>query len=264
MIYDFDGKFVKKISLEGTWGMNVVTFDDINYYLVNDWSTSNKGCYRLFKIDTEHNRVFSYLPFLQKHYDNNRGWGLDKYYNYNGENKLLFFSTIDTIYSLGENDEINPLYAIDIVYNKIPENLKEGDGHIALRRAIDDKYVAGITDVAETSRFLYFDIGGGRYRVLYDKKEKKTLIAGSFRVPKWNTFSGSEWTTLTIEDVFSTEIKDLVLTSVTGGYAYNSGVYLASLKKTGDNRFDKAFIDVMNTLEDEEANPVIFVLKLKE
>ncbi len=109
LLYDFDGKFVKKISLEGTWGVNLFTFDDINYYLANDWSRSDKGYYQLFKLDTKQNRVYSYLPFSEQDDVNNRGWGLDKYYNLYDNRALIYFSTIDTLFNLNFGS-VNHLY----------------------------------------------------------------------------------------------------------------------------------------------------------
>jgi hypothetical protein len=255
MLYDFDGQFVKKISLEGTWGVNVFSFDDKNYYLVQDWGNSNgRGLYNLFKIDTEHNRVYSYLPFSQKDLDNRRGWGLNKYYCYNGENKLLFFSTVDTIFRLGDNDEINPAYVIDIVYRKLPQELMTGSGYVAIDRAIEGKYTKGIVDVAETSRFLYLATDGDLYHVVYDKKEKETKAIAV-------TYRDHVWMTMSIENVFSTEIKDLVLTYVYGEYAYGSKEYVSKMTLT--NRFDRDFFEVMKRT-DEEANPIVFVLKFLE
>jgi hypothetical protein len=234
--------------------MNVLSFDDKNYYLVNDWSRSGKGCYNLFRIDTENNRVYSYMPFSQKDLDNRRGWGLNKHYCYNGENRLLFFSTIDTIFRLEDNDEISPAYAIDIVYRGLPQELKTGSGYVAVDRSIEDKYTMGIVDVAETSRFLYLATDANLYHVVYDKKEKETKAIAV-------TYRDHVWMTMSIENVFSTEIKDVVLTYLSGEYAYGSKEYVSKMTLT--NQFDRDFFEVMKRT-DEEANPIVFVLKFLE
>ena len=263
LLYDFDGKFVKKISLEGTWGVNLFTFDDINYYLANDWSRSDKGYYQLFKLDTKQNRVYSYLPFSEQDDVNNRGWGLDKYYNLYDNQALIYFSTIDTLFNLTPSGEISPRYAIDIPYKKLPDELRTGNGYTALKRSIEDDYYKGIKDVAETSRYLFMEIDWLN-RVIYDKKEKETkTIAHTFRI--------SSFFNLGLNDIYNAEEGDYILTYSTGTASFNDKEYIEKLKankewirEEGENRFEKEYVKVLQKVEDEEGNPIIFIFKTKE
>jgi hypothetical protein len=255
MLYDFDGRFVKKISLQGSWGRNVITLDEKNFYLPNDWSGSDIGCFHLFRLDTEHNKVYSYMPYPKKDDDNRRGWSLDKYYCYNGENFRLFMSTIDIIYNLGANDEITPVYAIDIVHRGLPKDIKTGDGYTAMNIANRDKLTMGIDDIAETSRFLY--VRAGSNYVIYDKKEKKTISIAM-------VYTNPVWTNMAVESLYSTAEKDIVTTYVSGQYLYRSCKYIQQEKIPMNSQFDKDFFEVMKKAVDEEDNPAVIVLKLKE
>jgi len=262
MLYDFDGNFVKKLSLDGSWGMNLFTFDDISYYLVNDWGRTDVGYYLLFKIDTKQNRVYSYLPYPKSDEENNRGWGLDKYYDLHDNNALIYFSTIDTIFNLTPSGEITPRYAIDIVYKKIPDNLKRGDGYKALQSSITNGYYKGIVNIAETSRYLFLKIDRGNY-VVYDKKEKVIKsIAGLHRIPSFFN--------LGIGGFFSVTQGDYILTYNTGLALFNDKKYLDNLitgktrkNSNGINPFEKEYFKVLKNVKDEEDNPVVFILKAK-
>ena len=263
MLYDFDGKFVKKISLEDTWGMNLFTFDDINYYLVNDWSRSNKGYYHLFKLDTKQNRVSTLFPFPKSDVDNHRGWSLNKYYTLYDNRSLIYFSTIETIYHLTPSGELSPQYLIDIVHKKLPDNLRTGNGRVAMQSSIDNGYTKGIVNIAETSRYLILNMDGGLHYVVYDKKEKETkVIAGVFRIPLFFNLGFS------IE--FSLDEGDCFLTYIGGmqAYSYKESMDKKKANKTwtkgdGTNAFEKEYIKVLQNMQDDEDNPVVFILKMR-
>ena len=264
MLYDFNGKFIKKISLEGTWGSNLFTFDGINYFLANDWSDSDKGLFLLFRIDTKQNRIFSYLKFSKKDIEVNRGWDLEKYYNLYDNRALLYYSTIDTIFNLTPNGEISEKYAIDIVYKQLPEVLRKGDGDIAIESSIENEYIKGITNISETSRYLVLKLDGGKYSVIYDKKEKKNVhIATFFKIPSFFDLS--------TQLEFSVDKDDFILSYVTGFSASGSKDYINEMKENktwkkgdGTSSFEKEFFRVLENVKDEEDNPIVFILKMKE
>ena len=255
MLYDFDGKFVKKLSLEGTWGMNLISFDDVNFYLVNDWSSSDKGYFNLYRLDTENNKVYSYLPFSKKDYDVNRGWGLDKHYNFHNGKALIYFSTIDILYSLTPEGEITPQYKIDIVHKKLPDGLRIGDGYKAIESSNKNGYIKGVNDLTETSRYLFLEIDVDDVAI-YDKKEKEVK---AFAI----NFISSSFPYFDISFDFSMENPNHVISYVTGLYGYNTKEYIAT-KEPGNTRFEKEFRKALEKIEDEEANPVVIILKTKE
>jgi hypothetical protein len=260
VLYDFDGKFVKKLSLEGSWGMSLFTFDDINYWLVNDWSSNRIGYYLLFKLDTKQNRVYSYLLFSKQDHENNRGWVLDKYYNLYDNRALIYYSTIDTLFNLTLSGEISPRYAIDFSYKKLPDELRTGNGYTAVYSAIDNEYYKGIFDVTETSRYLFLQIDRLNY-VIYDKKEKETkTISGVFRIlPFFN---------IGLNDIYNTENGDYILTYHSGMTSFNNKEYIKRLKSEkkwtkgdGTNRFEKEYFKALEKVENEEGNPIVFIFK---
>ena len=263
MFYDFDGNFVKKISLEGSWGINLFTFDDIDYYLVNDWSRTDIGCYFFFKLNSEKNRVYSYLPFSEQDGKNGRGWGLDKYYNLYDNSALIYFSSIDTLFHVTPSGEIIPRYAIDIAYNKMPDELKRGNGYEALKSAAANNYYTGIANVAETSRYLFLKINGINYAV-YDKKEKEIkTIAIVHKIPSFCNVG--------IADIFSSTEGDYILTYGSGFDLFNYKKNITKMqadksRKNGDgiNAFEKEFFKVLQNIKNEEDNPVVFIFKAKD
>ena len=264
MLYDFDGKFVRKISLEDTWGMNLFTFDDINYYLVNDWSRSNKGYYHLFKLDTKQNRVHTLFPFPKSDVENNhRGWGLDKHYTLYDNRALIYFSSIDTVYNLAPSGELSPRYLFDIVHKKLPDHLRTGNGRAAMQSWLDHGYILGIHSISETSRYLIFNMGGDP-NVVYDKKEKETkAIAEFFRISSFYNLGSRLF--------FSLDEGDTLLMFREGGIANMDKVYIANekVKKTwkkgdGTNAFEKEYFKVLQNVQDEEDNPIVFIFKMQD
>jgi hypothetical protein len=266
MLYDYDGKFVKTVSLEHLWGMNIFTFDEMNYFLVNDWSMNfkhdNKVLFHLFRLDTKNNRVHSYLPFSMKDIDNRRGWSLNTYCNVYDNQALIYYGSIDTIYNVTPKGDLSPRYIFDIVYNKLPDELRTGDGTTALKTAQKNGYVMGVVNVVETSRYLFLKLNAGKY-VIYDKKEKETIFTGrDFRIPPfWN---------MGINIDFSFKEGDNIVYYITGGNAYGAKKDIEEekvekrwTKGDGTNPFEKEFFKVLKNVKDEEDNPILFVFQMK-
>ena len=267
MLYDFNGKFVKTVSLHNLWGRSIITFDEINFFLVNDWSMTfnadKKIFYHLFKIDSKQNRVYYYLPFSKKDIDSGKGWSLATYRNVYNNNALIYYSTIDTIFNLTSSGEVSPKYAIDIVHNKLPDALRTGDGFTAMRSAQQNGYVMGVKNVSETSRYLILKLNAGNH-LIYDKKEKETVAIGSFfRIPSfWN---------IGINIDFSLKEGDYIVHYISGDNAYGGKKDIEEekakkrwTKGEGTNPFEREFFKVLKNIEDGEDNPVLFVFKLRE
>jgi hypothetical protein len=243
--------------------MSLFTFDDIDYYLVNDWGKPNAGCYLLFKLDTKQNRVHSWLPFSKFDEENNRGWGLDKYYNIYDSSALIYFSTIDTIFHLTPSGEITPRYAIDIVYKNLPDELKRGDGYKAMNSAIANGYYMGILDIVETSRYLLLKIDRGN-TIVYDKKEKEIkTIATFYRIPSFFNHA--------VFPIFSSVEGDYIITYHNGSVSFGNKEYLVKqvndkIRKNGEgtNDFEKEYFKALQNVKDEEDNPMVFIFKMKD
>jgi len=255
MQYDFDGKFIKKLDMQNKWGYNMLTVDDKTLMIVNDWSSSKSGCFHLFEINYETNRTNSLMPFSIDDYDNHRGWGLRKYYSYNKNNILLFFSSIDTIYELKDHSVL-PKYSIDIIYRNLPDELKKGNGRTALTESIRNEYLTGVNDVVETSRYLFLRIDDGFYHLIYDKDYKRVIsISAKYKIDSWKL--------LTIDDFHSLD-ENHIMTYVTGVYGYNTKKEALESKMALTSNFDKNFMKKLESINDEEANPIVVILKVKE
>ena len=265
MLYDYNGKFVKTISHEERWGRNIFTFDEINYYLVNcwsrTWSMSTEGYYHLFHFDTKQNKLNSYIPFSKEEGDSNRGWSLNKYYSRYDSTALIYISTIDTIYCLASTGEVSPQYLIDI-RNKLPDDIKRGDGKTALTTAQQSGYEIGVKNIAVTPRYLFLKCMWG-YAV-YDKKEKKTIATAQvFHIPLfWNDISF--WVDFTSSD------GKKIVTYLNGEYVFSWNRYIKEQKsqnlwKIGDGitPFQKELIKTARNMKAEDDNPVLLIFKMK-
>jgi hypothetical protein len=62
MLYDFNGNYIRDMSLKGSWGMTFFTFDGSKYHIVNDWSESKLGMYQHFTLDADKNKIECFLP----------------------------------------------------------------------------------------------------------------------------------------------------------------------------------------------------------
>jgi len=254
MQYDYESNFIRKIDLQDTWGMNIMTEDDRSLLVVNDWSTSRAGCFRLFKLNPETNSKQTFQPFPQSDYDNHRGWSITKYYAYNKDNILLYYGSIDTIFEY-RDEAVVPKYAIDVVHRGIPEDLKTGDGYTALTTSIKNKYIKGVRDVAETSRFLFIQVDM-EYILVYDKVDKE-VKALSY------AFMNKGTKALQIERLFSMD-KNHVMIYYTGLRGYNDKGLFEDEKIPLESRFDREYVKKIASFEDEEENPIVIILKVKE
>ena len=268
MLYNYDGKYVKTISLDNRWGANIFTFDEINYFLVNCWSMTmdlkKNVFFHLFQFDTKQNRIYSSLPFSQKDIDNRRGWGLDKYCSLSEEEALIYISTIDTIYRVTPDGKVSPRFVVDIIHNKIPDNLRTGDGTTALQSAAKNNYITGIKNVTVTARYLFLRFNSG-YNIIYDKSEKKTIAtAFSYKI-------SSFWEEISHQIDFSTKKGDKLIVSNPGYLNYMLKEYISELKSRnkwnigdGINQFQKELIKHLTNMQGEDDNPMIFIFKMKD
>ena len=268
MLYDYDGKYVKTIPRDNRWGQNVFTFDEINYYVVNCWSFSSnggpEGCYHLFKYDTEQNVLQSWLPFSINDAVNNRGWTLDKFYNIYDNKALIYISSVDTIYCLTSDSEVYPRYAIDISHRKLPDNLRTGDGTTALLAAQKNDYEMGVFNVVETSRYLFLKLLGGI--AIYDKKEKEIIATArlTFKI-------ASFWDEIVFTINYSLNDKNEVITHLDGSSFYSIKTFITEQKEhklwklgKGTNPFQKELFKIAQNFKDEEENPVLIIIKMKD
>jgi hypothetical protein len=255
MLYDFNGKYIRDVSLNGSWGMTFFTFDGSKYHLINDWSDSKLGRYQHFILDTDKNKTACFLPFTKVD-GINRGWGLENYYSlYNGR-ALTLNSTIDIIYEVLPNQEITPRYYVNIIKNRLPQVLIEGDPYIALDIAVKGGYLKGIHKIMETSRYIILDISL-KFRVIYDKAKKETIATGNvFSIPEFGGFP------IYLHSSQATMENDVLINALNPEIMRH--VYIdAFTKKTIKNKdFAKKYLDAVNKVKDDD-NPVLIIYRIK-
>ncbi|MDR0698877.1 MAG: 6-bladed beta-propeller [Tannerella sp.] len=255
MLYDFNGNYICDISLNGSWGMTFFTFDGSKYHIVNDWSDSKLGRYQHFMLDTNKNRIECFLPFT-KMKGINRGWGLENYYSLYNDHALTLNSTIDIIYEVLPNKKITPRYYVNIIKNRLPQVLIEGDPHVALDIAIKEGYLKGVHKIMETSRYLILDISL-KFRVVYDKAKKEVIATGDvFLIPEFGGFP------IYLRSSQATMENDVLINALNPEIIRH--VYIdAFTNKTIKNKdFAKKYLGAVSKVKDDD-NPVLIIYKMK-
>ena len=250
-LYDFDGDFVKEISLGGSWGTTYFTFDEQSYFLINDWSTSEQGSFRFFAFDEGNTRMDKYLPFDMNTFED-RGWGLDNHYTIYDDHALIIYSTNDTIYQITESMAgIEPLFRINILNNKLSEELIKGNGRDALMASIESGKITGIVNIAETSSYIILTTSNYNY-LFYNKKTKEVeSFTKSLTMPQWGDFSIG-WNRSFIQD-------DTIISS------FSPSIVMFVMKdwleeaEFSDKSFEKEIRKATDALKDETDNPIILI-----
>lgn len=256
LLYNYQGVFEKKIPLQGTWGDTYFTFDENEYTIINNWSSSDHSYSHLFSLNAEKGEVTASLPFSEQDYKNRRGWGLENHYSLCGDRALVIYSSIDTIYEVRPNMPVRPRYYVDIVRNKIPEELAKGDAYKALTAAIANGYITGVNKIMGTEDRLFLSLPTSK-TVIYHKKDKaiEAIVNNLFRMPtRANLFLDLSNATITEEG--------LLIAHITGE---GCGVMKEWVKEADfpDERFRNAFYPVLMNASDQD-NPIILIYKLKK
>lgn len=255
MLYDFNGNYLRDISLNGSWGMTFFTFDGSKYHIVNDWSNSKLGMYQHFTFDMDKNKTECFLPFTLAE-GVNRGWGLENYYSLYNDHALTLNSTTDTIYEVLPDKEITPRYYVNIIKNRLPQVLVDGDSYIALDIAIKEGYLKGVEQIMETFRYIILDISL-KFRVIYDKAKKEVIATGNvFSIPEFGGFP------IYLRSSQATMENDILINALNPEIMRH--VYIdAFTEKTIKNKaFAKKYLDAVNSVKDDD-NPVLIIYKMK-
>lgn len=255
-LYDFNGKFCNTIDLQGGWGNTFFTFDEKNYYLVNMWSESGKGLYHFFRLIPEQGKIEPFHPFDESAIKERRGWGLDNYYSVYNNRALVLLSTIDTIYEINNRNEFRPLYFVDIIKNRIPHKLAEGNAYTTLEKSIANQYITGVVKVMESAKYIFLTMSN-RNVLLYNKDKKEVEITGDqFIIPSWGNWRFR----LDVQ----TSIEDGKLLSIIP--AHDCMLIKESIEsvKFEDKKFEPVYKNVLNQIENEDYNPIVFIMNLKD
>jgi len=251
MLYNFEGEYERDISLHGTWGYTFFSFDNEKYYIVNNGSRSQKGCYRLFQFDINKGKVKGFLPFEA----DNSGWGLKNYYSLYDNKALIIYSTIDTIFEVKPDEDIAPRYFVDIVHNKLPQRLVRGDGHTALEVSIRENLLTGVDKIMETKKYIILNISND-FGVVYDKRDKKVVATSEIfsldGVGGFPIYLLSEQGTLENDVLINTVSSEIAL------YVYKDAFNENTLK---NKHFAKKYTEAVSKLKDGDDNPILIIYK---
>jgi hypothetical protein len=255
MFYDFEGKYIGAVSLQNTWGSTFFTFDDLKYFIVNDWSDSKQGNYHIFTLETGKTKVERLLPF-SKDKRVHRGWGLENYYSLYQNRALILFSTEDVIYEILQDEkEINPRYQIDIPKRKLPKSFCIGDGRTALQTAIAEKYLTGANQIMETSQYIILDISN-TFRVIYDKLKKETVTTSEmFVIPEFGDFPvflSTSHAMMENDRLINVHSPEMI-----------RHVYPFDEKTIKNQNFAEKYLEMVNKLSDDD-NPVLIIYNVNE
>lgn len=255
-LYNFEGDFVKDISIGGSWGTTYFTFDEQSVFLINDWSNSKQGSFRLFAFDGGTTRMNKYLPFNMKNFEE-RGWGLDNHYTIYDDHALIIYSTIDTIYQITKNIAgIKPLFKINILNNKLSEEIIKGNGRDALISSIESGKITGIINIAETSSYIILTTSNYNY-LFYNKKTNKIECFTQYlEIPQWGDFSMGLNASFIQDNLIISHFSPSIILSVMKDWLENA--------KFSDKSFENEIRVAINAIKTETENPIILIKRFKE
>jgi uncharacterized protein YkuJ len=252
LLYNFDGRHVKNISLLGGMGISFFSLDEVSYCLINNWSITDKGYYNFYRVDSKKNKIEYSLPFTKEDYRNGRGWVVHDFYSLYNDHALFALTSINTIYEVNAKHEVRPAYYVDFKTHGIPKYLLEGNGSHAVDEIHKNNYVLGINEIKESEKYLFLDVDH-RYITIYDKNNKSVNIANYALVDGWGNF--------TIHFKRLARIKQDTLINI---HPYNP--FLECVLKDydiKDGNFLERFSEIFYNHINEDNNPFVALHKLK-
>ncbi|MDR1700135.1 MAG: 6-bladed beta-propeller [Lachnoclostridium sp.] len=176
LCYDFSGKFLRKIDVSG-FPVNNILVKDNKIYLSNYWGNTEEDRYRFFVTDLNGELIKKELPFEPQ----------DEGYSFSGNRYSLFADSLgvniwDVIYRIS-GDEITPRYHIDFGNRALPRKYYPVDLKNLVSEGVHDKYILGVENMYESSRYLLFDFEyvDDSYVAVYDKRDDKIVISESLQ-----------------------------------------------------------------------------------
>jgi hypothetical protein len=169
LMYDFDGHFSKMIYIKHLWGHNIAVKND-KIYMINKWSNSSSGRYRLFVIDKNGDIVAKGLPFKSKDLTRRYSEGVSCAVSSNSIN--VCYPSDNIVYSITEENECVPNIVMDFKNESVPEKLERVDVMEAVQLDVQDKYIWGLDGIALSTRYLFLSYfyNGDKFNTIYDKK----------------------------------------------------------------------------------------------
>lgn len=169
LCYDLSGQYLKTIDISSYWANKILVRND-RIYLINEWSDSDEGMYRLFVLDTDGKPIDKFLPFETEDTDRYCGRNLESY-TILGDEIDLCYPSDNTVYGVADG-KCTAKYRIDFGKRTMPEEHAAKSLIEYMNNGLNEEYVMGIDAFKESSRYLFFRFGLGAtdYTAIYDKK----------------------------------------------------------------------------------------------
>ena len=243
--YDLSGKFVKEFGKQKVWHLDIFSLNDGYLYSNNSWfSDAIIGKYMFFKTDSTGRNVKKYFPFRS----DDRGWRIKNNHSIYDNTAYVIYGSVDTIFRVSVNTEIEPAYRINIVKNSIPHTMKYKGNSLDI--AEENDYSLGMYSIITMPDDIL--IGIDDYVIRHNISTGQTKTGYSFAVKYF-----PEFTPETIQGEYI--LREFPANSFLEwfGYDYKDGKY--------DNFPEyKARIKELLSTVNEMDNPLIFMHKIRK
>ena len=245
--YDSMGNYIKALDVSMFWAERLFVQDSA-ICLINYSSETDNGQYHIFKIDEDGELKDKYLKF-------------DRSYQHVPD--LKAYSKVDDVFSLCmpanmiyllDSMSCRPFYHVNFVNKNLPDEYYEKDLRKLLEEKKADKYITGIDQIQESTRylFIYFWYDWEYYTAIYDKVNdcvtvcKDILMLSMYKM---------EWSNYYI-------INDYVYSIVD---ASSFKILVEEIVKKNPMVKDKyiAALEQLNKKITDYSNPIIIKYKLK-
>lgn len=178
LCYDLSGQYLKTIDISSYWANKILVRND-RIYLINEWSDSDEGMYRLFVLDTDGKPIGKFLPFEAEDTDRYCGRDLESYTTLGDEIELCYPSD-NTVYGMTDG-KCTAKYRIYFGKRNMPAEHAAKSLIECMNDGLNEQYVMGIDAFKESSRYLFFRFGLGAtdYTAIYDKKTATVDLTNS-------------------------------------------------------------------------------------
>lgn len=171
-VYSKECLYEKSIDISDIWGHNVFVVDD-NIYIVNKWSNTSCGRYRLFVLDMDGNIISKQLSFAKR--DLSRRYNSKSPYAISGKGTYISFPSQNIVYASNQSGLYEPWLELDFLEQSLPEEYELMDNPDILRQGLNDKYIWGIERLSASERYLFITYlyKSKSYNTIYDFNQDK-------------------------------------------------------------------------------------------
>ena len=242
--YDLKGKFVQEFGKQKVWHRDIFSLND-GYLYSNNSSFSDAliGRYMFYKTDTTGRSIKKFFPFKS----DDRGWGIYKNHSIWGDTAYIINGSVDTIFRVSVNKEIEPAYRMNIVRNSIPHSVKYQIN--SLFYAVENNYSRGMNHIVAMSNDILLRID--QHVVRYNISTGQTYTGYYFEVSNFPDFTPG---TIQGEYILRACSADIFLRF----YGHSD-----EIESYNNLNYKKRIREVLPVV-DELDNPIIFMNKIKK